>query len=65
MEILVCRGNGRVDLDEHAEDFARLLADIGFLLVKVNRTAPLSLPKIPSLFIYKGLRTIANSRKTT
>jgi hypothetical protein len=26
--------------DEHAEDFARLLVDIGFLLVKVNRTAP-------------------------
>ena len=26
--------------DEHAEDFARLLADIGFLLVKVNRTTP-------------------------
>ena len=26
--------------DEHAEDFARLLTDIGFLLVKVNRTAP-------------------------
>ncbi len=25
----------------------------------------LSLPKIPSLFIHKGLRTIANSRKTT
>ena len=25
----------------------------------------LSLPKIPSLFIYKGLRTIANSRKST
>jgi len=24
-----------------------------------------SLPKIPSLFIHKGLRTIANSRKTT
>ena len=25
----------------------------------------LPLPKIPSLFIHKGLRTIANSRKTT
>jgi len=27
--------------------------------------APVSLPKIPPLFIYKGLHTIADSRKTT